>query len=114
MMARAQHEARDAPRNRAGERPRGNGAQAADRISWKTAALTSVAPPVAAVSVGAALVTGTPLDEPLAFAVGAHAIIPFWVALCCVLPLARSSRRAGGWVLTLVLMGVVVARLVAR
>jgi hypothetical protein len=94
--------------------PRAAGEKAAGQLSWKTGVLTTVAAPLAAVSVGAALVTGAPLDEPLAFAVGAHAIIPLWVALCCTLPLARSPGRAGVWVLTLGLMGVGMARLVAR
>lgn len=55
--------------------------------------------PLAAFSIGAALIAFLPVAPGLAYAIGAHSIIPLWVALTCLVPLARTGR--GAWLFCL-------------
>src|SRR5690606_14695142 len=52
--------------------------------------------PLAAFSIGAALVAFLPVSDELAFAIGSQSMLPLWVAFACVLPLCRSGRGALG------------------
>jgi hypothetical protein len=50
--------------------------------------------PLLALLVSAFLVAYLPLSKPLAFAVGMHGLVPLWVTLACLLPLARNGLVA--------------------
>jgi hypothetical protein len=60
------------------------------------AVAATLAAPLVALGVSAALMAALPLRQELAFAIGLHLFIPLWVSLACVLPLARSGRWAWG------------------
>lgn len=67
----------------------------ADRGHSAARTLAAVAgAPIVAFLVCAAVIAYLPVGEPLAFGIGAHLIVPIWVALACLLPLARSGLRA--------------------
>ncbi len=58
--------------------------------------------PLAALAVGAALTRLVPGSEAVAFAWGVHSVLPLWAFFACVLPLAKSGRRA--WLVCLALV----------
>ena len=62
-----------------------------------------VGAPLVAFTVGAALVAFLPAAGGASFALGFHVMVPLWVALACVLPLARNGRVAWGVCLVLAL-----------
>lgn len=72
-------------------------ARRASRVARALAAL--IGAPLAAFSIGAALIAFLPVSPELAYAIGAHSIIPLWVALSCLVPLARTGR--GAWLFCL-------------
>ena len=79
-------------------------ASTADRRAVVLAAV--VGAPVAALGLGAGIVTFVPLPEASALGLGSQLILPLWVALACTLPLATSGRRAWWWVAALSLPGI--------
>ena len=68
--------------------------------------------PLVAFVVGAALTAFLPVSPELALAVGAHTMVPLWVALACALPLMKSGRAA--WALCLGLVVPLATLLVLR
>ena len=89
----------------------GRAAPGAGHSAARTLAALLGAPAVALL-VGAALAAFLPVAPELAFAVGAHAVVPLWAALACELPLARDGRRA--WALCAAVALPLAAALIAR
>jgi hypothetical protein len=79
-------------------------------VSWGAGLVSILLSPVVAVAMGSAFVATAPLLPEGAFALGAHLIVPTWVALGCLVPLARSGTRATAWSLGLTLVFVALAR----
>jgi hypothetical protein len=65
-------------------------------------AATILGAPLAALALGSLLARLLPVSELLAFAWGAHVIVPAWIALTCWLPLQKNGLRA--WAVCAVLV----------
>ena len=74
--------------------------------------LTLLGAPTVAFIAGAAIASFLPGPEETAFAFGIQLMIPIWVALSCLLPLARSASRA--WVFCIGVSGPPALALVLR
>ena len=81
------------------------------RIGWGKGTSATLGAPIAAFSVGYAILALAPAPPEVAFALGAHAIIPLWATLAVVLPLMRRGGHAWGVCAGLVLLSLSAARL---
>lgn len=72
---------------------------AVEGLSGARASAALLGAPLAAFAFGSLLIRMLPVRAELAFALGAHAILPTWVSLACVLPLARNGSRAWAYCL---------------
>jgi hypothetical protein len=79
-------------------------------VSWAVGLTATLLSPVVAVTAGSAFVATAPFSQEWAFALGAHLIVPMWVVLGCLVPLAGSGRRAIAWIAGPTLFFVVLAR----
>lgn len=66
----------------------------ADGLDPSRAVAALVGAPALAWLIGTVVVTVPGLGSDWTFAIGGHLVLPLWVALACVLPLAPSGRVA--------------------